>query len=205
MQHKTMSQAYWNDLYDKQETGWDVGYPSPALKTYIDQLQHRSQSILIPGCGNAYEAEYLLAHGFTDVTVIDFAPSLTAVLEKKFHNELNKTIRVITGDFFHHKGKYDLILEQTFLSALDPSVRPLYVDQMHSLLVTGGHLAGVLFSEVFDEGPPFGGTIDEYRNMFSNKFDIRTLEPCYNSIERRRGSEVFINLVAREEEVGSRK
>jgi hypothetical protein len=104
----------------------------------------------------------------------------------------------MTGDFFKHDGKYNLILEQTFLSALDPSLRPQYVDKMHSLLIKEGHLTGVLFSRVFDgEGPPYGGTFEEYKKMFGNKFLIKSLEPCYNSIERRRDSELFINLVAR--------
>lgn len=197
MQNKTISKDYWNGLYDKKETGWDIGFPSPGIKEYIDQLASKDLSVLIPGCGNAYEAEYLLAQGFNNVTVIDFAPSLTAVLENKFRDELGKRIKVITDDFFNYIGVHDLILEQTFLSALHPSFRPMYVDKMHSLLVRGGHLAGVLFNQVFEEGPPFGGTLQEYKNMFSEKFKIKKLEPCYNSIERRKGSEVFINLIAK--------
>ena len=198
MQSKTMSKEYWNDLYDKNETGWDIGFPSPVIKEYIDQLNNRDIAILIPGCGNAYEAEYLLARGFTNITLIDIAPSLTAALANKLQNEAGKRIRIVTGDFFDHDGIYDLILEQTFLSALDPSVRQLYVDKMHSLLKTNGHLAGVLFGKVFEEeGPPFGGTLQEYKLMFSRKFKIKKLEACYNSIERRKGSEVFINLVAK--------
>ena len=193
-----MSKEYWNNLYDKDEIGWDIGFPSPAIKEYIDQLSNKDMAILIPGCGNAYEAEYLLAQDFTDVTIIDIAPSLTAALENKFGKELGKGIKIITGDFFNHAGAYHLILEQTFLSALDASVRPMYVEKMHSLLVKGGHLAGVLFSKVFEEeGPPFGGTLQEYKLMFSKKFKIKKLEPCYNSIERRKGSEVFINLIAK--------
>src|SRR5690606_867630 len=155
-------------------------------------------SDLIPGCGNAHEAGYLLSQGFSDITLIDFVPSLTTQLEKRFSNDVGKRMRIITGDFFDHQGKYDLILEQTFLSALQPSRRPQYVDTMHSLLKKGGHLAGVLFSKIFEEEcPPFGGTIDEYEKMFKDKFIIKTLEPCYNSIERRQGSEVFINMIAR--------
>jgi len=197
MQNKTLSRDYWSKLYHDNDTGWDIGFPSPAIKEYVNQLQNKSLSILIPGCGNAYEADYLLAQGFTDVTLIDIVPSLTAALEQKFSKEIGSRIRIITGDFFSQEGTYQLILEQTFLSALDPSLRTRYVNKMHSLLVKGGHLAGVLFSKVFDDGPPFGGTMEEYDLMFKRKFDIKTLEPCFNSIERRNGSEVFINLIAK--------
>ncbi len=198
MQGKTSTPGYWDSLYRNNETGWDIGYPAPPLKEYIDQLTDKSWSILIPGCGNAYEAEYLLAQGFLDITLIDIVPSLTAELKNKFASEINNRIRIVTGDFFTFRGKYDLILEQTFLSAIDPSLRRQYVATMHSLLIKGGHLTGVLFSKIFDEGgPPYGGTIEEYKRMFDPSFVVRTLEPCYNSIERRKGSEVFINLVAK--------
>ena len=197
MQGKTISKDYWNNLYNNNETGWDIGFPSPVIKEYVDQLQNKQLSILIPGCGNAYEAEYLLSQGFDDITVIDIAPSLTAALENRFKEDVGKRIKIFTGDFFDHNGSYQLILEQTFLSALDPSLRARYVDKMHSLLVKGGHLAGVLFNKVFEDSPPFGGTPEEYKRMFTKKFKIRKLELCYNSIERRKGSEVFINLIAK--------
>jgi hypothetical protein len=129
----TLSSDYWDNLYKNNDTGWDIGFPTPPLKEYIDQLSDKSLPILIPGCGNAYEAEYLLGQGFYNVTLIDIAPSLTAGLEKKF----GKRVRIVTGDFFEHAGKYDLILEQTFLSALDPVLRPRYVDKMHAPLSEG--------------------------------------------------------------------
>lgn len=198
MQSKKIGRDYWNALYNKGEIGWDIGFPSPAIKEYIDQLTNRDMAILIPGCGNAYEAEYLLAQDFKNITLIDIAPSLTTALEEKFKKEIGKHIQVITGDFFEHAGQYNLILEQTFLSALNPAMRPLYVDKMHSLLVKNGHLTGVLFSNVFEEeGPPYGGTLQEYKLMFLKKFKIKKLESCYNSIERRKGSEFFINLIAK--------
>lgn len=185
---------YWNGLYNKNETGWDIGYPSPAITAYIDQLDHNQYAILIPGCGNSYEAEYLLQKGFTNITLIDVAPLLTQALEEKFRHYINKEVKIITGDFFEHEGQYDLILEQTFLSALHPSIRNKYVQQMHDLLKPGGTLAGVLFNKHFDEGPPYGGNEQEYRQLFGGLFNIMELAPCYNSIERRAGAEVFINL-----------
>lgn len=65
---------------------------------------------------------------------------------------------------------------------------------MHELLSPGGKLAGVLFNRRFEESPPFGGSIEEYETLFKPQFEIKVLAPCYNSIERRAGTEVFINL-----------
>ena len=95
-------------------------------------------------------------------------------------------------DFFELKGEYDLIIEQTFLSALNPSLREKYTEQMFNLLKPGGKLVGIIFSRHFDESPPFGGSKEEYQEMFSKKFIDFSIEDCYNSIERRAGTEVFI-------------
>lgn len=58
---------FWNERYSSQQTGWDIGSPSTPLKEYIDQLTDKDIRILIPGCGNAYEAEYLHQQGFSNV------------------------------------------------------------------------------------------------------------------------------------------
>lgn len=98
---------------------------SPPIKNYIDTIENKEAKILIPGCGNTYEAEYLLQQGFTNITVIDIAPTLVENLKEKFAG--NKNIKVILGDFFEHKGNYDYIIEQTFFCALPPTMRQKYV------------------------------------------------------------------------------
>jgi SAM-dependent methyltransferase len=196
MDNKEKSKNYWDELYINGETGWDIGSAAPAISDYTDQLEKKDIKILIPGCGNAYEAGHLLETGFNNITLIDIAPALTSALEARFEKDWGKKINIITGDFFEHDDKYDLILEQTFLSALPPGKRPQYAEKMRSLLSPGGRLVGVLFNKVFEVSPPHGGSAEEYRLLFQKKFTIHKLEECYNSIERRRGTEVFINLEA---------
>ena len=185
---------YWSNRYNDGTSFWDLGEVSPPLKNYIDQLADKNVSILIPGCGNTYEAEYLLKLGFTDVTVIDIAPVLVSHLKEKYKS--NQNIKIILGDFFKHKGEYDLILEQTFFCAINPLLRKDYVAKMQALLAPGGKLVGVLFNRRFEEqGPPFGGTQIEYEPMFAKNFVFKTFEPCYNSFSKRKNSELFVNLV----------
>lgn len=189
--------GYWNKRYEKTETGWDIGSVSSPLKAYIDQLSDKHLSILIPGCGNAYEAEYLLQHGFTDITLIDISSVLVESIKEKFAAYTGKQLQVIEGDFFALNRQFDLVLEQTFFCALHPSQREAYVHKMAEILKPGGKLAGVLFNRDFEGGPPFGGDIEAYKHLFSEEFMIRTLAPCYNSIEPRKGSEVFLVLIRR--------
>jgi SAM-dependent methyltransferase len=189
-----LDKNYWETRYRLHDTGWDIGAVSTPLKTYIDQLADKNISILIPGCGNAYEAEYLLAQGFTNVTLIDISPSLVEALKKKFTGEDQQKIQIRCADFFTIQSTYDLILEQTFFCALDPGLRKAYVDKMYGLLKPGGKLVGVLFDRDFEGGPPFGGDKAEYENLFEEKFTIKKMEACYNSIGPRSGTELFIIL-----------
>jgi SAM-dependent methyltransferase len=180
-----LDHAYWDQRYLDGDTGWDTGGPSPALITYFGQIADRSIPILIPGCGNGYEVGWLLENGFTDITVIDVSPVLTARLRPAPH------LTILTGDFFELKGQYGLIVEQTFFCALDPSLRAAYIAKMQDLLVPGGKLMGLLFDRDFTGGPPFGGHREEYTALLAGPFTIRRLEPCYNSIKPRAGSELF--------------
>jgi methyl halide transferase len=146
-----LDKKYWDAQYQANSTGWDLGKVSPPIKAYIDTIQQKDQRILIPGAGNAYEADYLLKNGFTNITIIDIAPSLTQKLEEKYQN--NTEIHIITGDFFEHQGSYDLIIEQTFFCALPPKLRPHYTAKMHQLLSDNGILAGLLFNRDFEVSP----------------------------------------------------
>ncbi|GDX51144.1 SAM-dependent methyltransferase [Bacteroidota bacterium] len=184
---------FWSARYNENETGWDFGTITTPLKNYIDQIKDQSISILIPGAGNSHEAEYLFKNGFKNCTVLDIA-------EEPLQNIQNRIPdfpleQLICGDFFEHKGNYDLILEQTFFCALYPSLRKLYAEKMSELLKQGGKLVGVLFNDKMnDNEPPFGGSADEYRNYFSPYFNFNVFEACYNSIEKRSGRELFIVL-----------
>jgi SAM-dependent methyltransferase len=178
---------YWDKQYETGDTPWDMRQVSPPLKNYFDQLHNKKYSILIPGCGNSYEAAYLLDQGFTDLTLVDISEVLTTDLKRKFGDRLV----LITADFFAVTGQYDLIVEQTFFCALDPALRPAYIEKMYSLLRPGGKLAGVLFDREFQGGPPFGGNRAAYERLLEKRFTLRTMAPCYNSIRPRAGTELF--------------
>lgn len=186
---KPLDQSYWDLQYQSETTGWDLGTISPPIKAYVDQLKDTTISVLIPGCGNTYEAEYLLEKGFANITVIDIAPTLVEKLKEKFKN--TTAIRIIQGDFFEHKGSYDLILEQTFFCALPPQMRQKYVWKMHHLLSKNGKIAGLLFNRSFEVSPPFGGSKTEYEQLFSEAFHFKILETSYNSVTPRAQSELF--------------
>ncbi len=193
-QPELFNENYWSSRYKRNDSGWDMGEVSSPLKEYFDQMTNKNISILIPGCGNAYEADYLLQKGFKNITLIDISPQPVDKLKKKFAAFLNKEIIIICGDFFTLNQNFDLIVEQTFFCAIDPSLRINYVDKMNRLLKVNGKLIGVLFNRVFEGGPPFSGSKAEYHLLFKDKFEIKIMDECYNSIRQRKGSELFVML-----------
>jgi len=183
---------FWDNRYLNNETGWDMKQVSPPLKAYIDSLENKNLKILIPGCGNAYEAEYLLEKGFKKVTLVDFSKVVTERLKDRYKG---KSISIIHENFFDLQGKYDLILEQTFFCALDPSLRKKYVEKCYDLLNDGGKIAGVLFNKKFaPTEPPFIATDEEYGKLFEPFFTFLKFDDCYNSIAPRMGYELFFEF-----------
>lgn len=183
-----LDDAYWSQRYQQNTDAWDMGMPSPPITQYIDQLTDNNLRILIPGCGNAYEAIYLLKHGFTNITLIDIAEYLVQQLQQ---NPLLQQARILHQNFFDHNETYDLILEQTFFCALHPSLRQHYAQHMCQLLAPNGKLAGLLFDDHFQQSPPYGGDIEEYQQLFTPFFHIKQLKRCTNSIAARQNRELF--------------
>lgn len=191
-----MNSEFWSTRYRDNRTGWDIGYISTPLKEYIDQLEDKELKILIPGAGNSYEAEYLFKNGFENVTICDIAPEPLENFQKRVHDFPKE--QLLQQDFFTLDKAYDLILEQTFFCAIPVKKRPDYAEKSYNLLNKNGKIAGVFFDfELGENGPPLGGSKEEYLTYFSPYFKIDILERCYNSIEPRQGNELFFKFIKR--------
>lgn len=185
--------AYWSERYENRDTAWDVGTVTDPLRHYIDQVENKDLRVLIPGAGNAYEAEYLLSNGFNDVTVCDLSPLPLQNLAKRTGSP--PALELLEQDFFELDGKYDLILEQTFFCAINPRQRKQYFEKMAELLAPSGRLVGVLFDDKLNsDRPPFGGTMKEYQRYIPKVLQVIHFERCINSIAPRAGREIFMNL-----------
>lgn len=182
---------YWQTRYLEGNTPWDIGYAAPALVNYFRQLPDPQIRILIPGAGFGHEAAWLMHHGFENTWICDWAPKALEAFQQR-HPSFPAD-RILCQDFFSLQLEVDLIIEQTFLSALPPPLRTTYVYKCHQCLSPVGRYAGLLFSQAFEqEGPPFGGTKSEYHDLFSKHFSEVLIEDCPDSIGPRLGREVFI-------------
>lgn len=185
-----LSADFWDNRYKSNDIGWDLGAVSPPLKAYFDQLTNLDLKILIPGGGNSYEAEYLFNKGFKNVYVVDL--SQTALDNLKHRIPDFPSSNLILDNFFDLNITFDLIIEQTFFCAINPSLRADYAKKASEILNVNGKVAGLLFDAVLNTThPPFGGSKTEYLGYFIPYFDIKIMDASYNSIKPREGRELF--------------
>lgn len=191
-----MNQKFWQDKYNNEETPWDLGYVSPTLSAYFQNLYNKKQKILIAGAGNSYEAQWLWEQGFKNIWIVDIVKEPLDNL--KLRCPTLPENQLLHMDFFDLEDTFDLIIEQTFFCALNPNLRADYCHKMSQLLQCNGKLTGLLFDfPLTKEGPPFGGSSVEYQNLFKPFFKLNILETSYNSIKPRQGKELFFEFIRR--------
>lgn len=186
-----LDEKYWASRYLENKIGWDLGKASQPIVTFFDSLKNKELDILLPGAGNSHEGIHLYQKGFKKTHLLDIALPVIDNLKQQFPFLADNVIHI---NYFEHLAKYDVIVEQTFFCALEPRFRESYVKHTHSLLKDGGFIIGLLFNFKNDDGPPFGGSILEYKELFEPYFEIAILEPSYNSEPTRQGKELFIKL-----------
>lgn len=184
---------YWSHQYQQGRHGWNIGSVSTPLKNYFDQLVNKNIKILVPGAGFGWEAGYLFENGFHQTFVLDFSEEAISIFQNNFPEF--PASHILLENYFNHNGTYDLIVEQTFFSSIPRDQRKVYAQKTYQLLHEKGKICGLLFNHEFDfEGPPFGGTTEEYQHIFAHLFDFKTFETSYNSIKPRSGRELFFLL-----------
>jgi len=187
--------TYWQGRYETKDTSWDLGHCSRPLSKYFMTLEDTSAKILIPGCGPAHEAAFLHKSGFTNVFVADWAEAPLQDFKKRVPSFPQE--HLLHTDFFKIEDKFDFVIEQTFFCALPPSKRQEYVNHLHKLLSPKGIFAGVMFNfPLTEEGPAFGGSVEEYQGYFEPLFEIGKMTPCNNSEPKRQGRELFVLMRA---------
>jgi len=160
---------FWDARYASGETPWDFHGVPAALKAFL-QISHAG-SVLIPGCGSAYEVRAFDEAGWK-VTAIDFSP----VAVERARSELGVlSNRVVQDDFFKHdfgSQRFDLIYERTFLCALPPGLWPAYVKRMMQLLRPSGKLAGIFLYGDQAEPPPYPLTPEKASQLLGKNFSL---------------------------------
>ena len=185
----------WDKLYIDNNTGWDLGQPTPVFTNIAKDI--RPGNLCILGCGHGYDAIMFSQNGF-NVTAVDFAPTPIKYINDKAR-ELSLSIITIQESIFSLSPRldnhFDYIIEQTCFCAIDPQKRKAYHDLVYNLLKPGGTIIGLWFpigKSLSEGGPPFAVSEKEVKLLFNYKWDMKKEEFPNDSIESRLGREKLI-------------
>jgi len=168
----------WNAAYADNETPWDKGYASPPLQEFLETNPLKGR-ILVPGCGAGHDVR-MLGRYASSVRGLDISPLAIKKAESVLSasNESYDQADFLNLPEIYH-GQFDVVVEHTFLCAIDPGDREAYVKSLLKALKPGGNYLAVFFRGVTDysgEGPPYSISSDEIETLFANDFEI--IERC---------------------------
>jgi methyl halide transferase len=165
----------WEAHYQRGETPWDKGAPSPGLVDFLARHPVRGR-VLVPGCGFGHDVRALAATA-QEVVGMDLAPSAVSGAEAvpKVGGE-----RYVLGDFLNpvpgKMGEFDWVWEHTCFCAISPSLRETYVRAVASALRPGGEFLAVFYLDPGnsgpEEGPPFEVSKEELDALFKTDFEL---------------------------------
>lgn len=166
----------WEAHYQQRHTPWDKGTPHPGLLAWL-QTRELKGRILVPGSGAGHDVRALVAKT-NEVLGLDLAPS---ALHLAHTFPPVGTERYELGDLFalpeHFQESFDWVFEHTCFCAIDPALRPQYVESIHGVLKPGGQLLAIFYLDPGlppgESGPPFDVTLAELDTLFSPRFALQ--------------------------------
>lgn len=168
-----MSDNRWEELYQKGETQWDKGEPSPGLVDFLhSSTPLRKGTVVVPGCGTGHDVRAWAKAGF-EATGLDLATTAIQLAREKTR-AAGLTANFAQTNFLttDPEQKFDYVFEHTLFCAIQPSERPLYVEAVHRWLKPGGRYVAVFYMIDDVDGPPFGTTREEIKQRFSPRFTL---------------------------------
>lgn len=188
---------YWEALYRADRTPWELNTFSPPLKTFLDSPYKVPPGRLgVVGCGRGHNCLLFAARGF-EVTAIDFAPSAIKTTQTKFTEAgvLNSKGFLLQKDVFdmhEYDGYFDYILDHAFFCSIHPARRKQYAYTVRDLLKPSGKLISLFWLlERKGGGAPFATTNDDIFNVFKELFAFDIVFEPPDSVESRKGKELF--------------
>ena len=172
------SPSFWDERFARGFTPWDQAGVQREFEAFA--AAHPAAAVLIPGCGNAWEARWLAERGRA-VRAIDFAPAAVASARAALGQYADV---VEEADFYTYQPPFTpaWVFERAFLCALPKAQREAYARRMADLLQPGALLAGYFFIGETPNGPPFAIARDELDALLTPFFTLVDDQPVADSL-----------------------
>ena len=188
----TTEPQYWEQRYQENTAQWDIGMAAPPLASLLASSEAPiAGKTAVIGCGQGHDAILFAKHDF-DTIGFDFAPS-AITLGQKLSQKMEISIQFLQRDIFElpkeFAASFDYAIEHTCFCAIRPEQRLDYVNMVQSILKPTGELIALFWAHNRPDGPPFGVTLEEIKDLFSASFDTSNISQVNNSIASRNREE----------------
>jgi SAM-dependent methyltransferase len=188
--------APWDQRYRDGADGWELGRPAPPLDQFLRADPRRPLppgQVLVPGCGRGHEAALLAELGFQAIG-LDFSAEAISRAQA-LHGSGRPELRWLQANLLDAQAlaqaglkpaSLEGVLEHTCFCAIDPALRPAYLEAVMGLLAPGGWLLGLFWCHSRPGGPPWGSDPAALAEQFQAAgLQQRLWEPAQGSIAER--------------------
>ncbi len=143
---------FWDLRYAAGFAPWDAGRVPAQLREFVAAAT-RPRSVLVPGCGSAWDVRFLAESGW-DVLGIDFSHEAVAAARAIVGEHVN---RVRYADFFAplSEAPFEVVYERAFLCALPRRLWSAWGTRIAEVVEPGGVLVGFFYFDSGERGPPY--------------------------------------------------
>lgn len=171
--------THWNAVYeskDPTEVSWYEPLPETSLDLISSCNVEKDAAIIDIGGGDSYLAEYLIAKGFSDITVLDISEKAIERAKKRLGEKAAQIQWVVADaadyvterkfDLWHDRAAFHFLIEE-------PQIKR-YTETVKRAVKPGGYLIIGTFSE---KGPSKCSGLDirqysigQLQDLFSDSF-----------------------------------
>ena len=190
----------WAARYESGNTPWNVGEAHPELVARLGDERVSGREIggraFVPGCGLGHDAIALARAGFT-VTAVDGVAALEETVRPALE-QLGGQFVVGNALEYTDDEPFDLIWEQTFFSAIDPTGRPDWSAMVNRLLRAEGRFCAIAFPgdrPLAMNGPPWLTSPQDLTGTLGGGYRVVAIEPVRHRVPGRQWSEHWVELI----------
>ncbi len=178
---------------------WDIGRPQQEI-VHLEESGQIAGDVLDVGCGTGENSLFLANRGHVVVGVDSVKRAIEAARKKAEERGLAATF--IIGDTLHlHELRrtFDTIIDSGLFHTLSDPERPIFIQNLHEVLRSGGTYFMLSFSDLEPGGyGPRRITKPEIRDLFSDGWRINGIRAAvFESRTRKEGSRAWLSSITR--------